>query len=50
MMVQACNPSPEKLRQEDHEFKASLSKVERLSLKGKNKSKARNQIRLMVLE
>lgn len=34
-MVQACNPSLGKLRQEDHEFKARLTKTERLSLKEK---------------
>lgn len=34
-MVQACNPSLGKPRQEDHEFKARLTKTERLSLKEK---------------
>lgn len=43
-MVQACNPSPEKLRQEDHEFKASLSKVESFLLKKEQKQSTKSNL------
>jgi hypothetical protein len=36
VVAHACNPGTGRLRQEDHEFKASLSCITKLSQKNKN--------------